>query len=205
MSFRKFLNDNKITLILRGISGAGKDYKVRQLLVKFGGNEDHVFSADKYFEQLAEKKFFERFNRKPNEKESVEWYKQVWNAGALGAAHRYCFEEFKAAVDLGISPVIVDNTNTTKSQFERYFKYAEDNGYKVRIEEPDSPWWLEARSDLGNTQFKYSEKLQKLKDELTKRNQHGVPPEAIEKIINSVWQNIPGGTGKYVTYDQVFK
>lgn len=205
MSFRKFMEKNKVVIILRSLPGAGKTYKAKQLLVKFGGDENHIFSADKYFEHVAEREFIEKYGRKPNDKELQVGYKKVWNPRSLGTAHRYCFEEFKKAVDLGINPAIVDNTNTTKSQFERYCKYAEDNDYRIRIEEPESPWWKEAREDLGNTKIKYSNKLKQLKKDLIEHGTHGVPADVIENLIDNVWQNIPGGYNRYVKYDDIFK
>lgn len=204
-NFSEWIDKKLICIIMRGLPGSGKSYKVRQLIAKFGGDEDHVFSADKYFEHVAEEKFIKEHGRKPDTKELNISYHAIWKASRLGAAHRFCFDQFQAAVDLGITPVIVDNTNTTRSQFERYFKYAEDNEYRVRIEEPESPWWKVAREDLGNTKIKYSEKLKQLKQDLLEHGQHGVPAAVIERLIDDTWQNIPGGTGKYVLYDEVFK
>ena len=208
MGFAEWVDKHNVCIIMRGLPGAGKSYKVRALLVKFGGDEGHVFSADKFWEHLATEEFIKRYSRKPDSagdmKVMGELYKKFWHPARLGAAHRYCMDQFQAAVDLGITPVIVDNTNTTTSQFKPYFKYAEDHDYRVQIEEPDSPWWKDARDDLGNTKIKYSKKLQKLKEELLEHGQHGVPADAIEKLIDKVWHNVPGGTGKYVTFDQVF-
>lgn len=204
-NFSEWIDKNLICCIMRGLPGSGKSYKVRTLIARYGGDDDHIFSADKYFEHVAEREFIKRYGRKPNDKELQAGYKKAWNPRSLGVAHRYCFEEFQKAVDLGITPVIVDNTNTTRSQFERYFKYAEDNEYRVRIEEPESPWWKEAREDLGNTKIKYSKKLQQLKKDLLKHGAHNVPADTIENLIDNVWQNISGGYNRFVKYDDVFK
>lgn len=211
MGFRKFINNDnneKVCICTRGLPGSGKSYKVRSLLVKYGGDENHVFSADKYFDSIAVEEFVKRYGRKPDLEGDAPilrgLYSHIWHPSKLGAAHNYCFDQFKTAVDQGITPVIVDNTNTQLRQIERYLKYAEQHGYRLRIEEPESPWWLDARSDLGNTKLKYSDKLQKLRDELTKHGQHGVPKDKIEQLIDDVWQNIPGSVNKFVTYDQIF-
>lgn len=210
MEFSEWVDKKNVCIIMRGLPGSGKSYKVRELLVKFGGDHDHVFSADKYFDHLATEAFIQKHGRKPDPsktrdvEELADGYRRAWHPSRLGQAHKFCYEQFCAAVDLGITPVILDNTNTMKSQFGKYFQYAEKEGYKVRIEEPESQWWKAARDDLGNTKIKYSDKLKRLKEELLAHGQHGVPSETITKLIDETWQNIPGGVGQYVTYDQVF-
>lgn len=67
------------------------------------------------------------------------------------------------AMGLGKDFVIVDNTNTTFEEMKPYIIGAFIFGYDVEMVEPETAW----RYDI---------------EELTKRNAHGVPIEAIRKM-----------------------
>ncbi len=65
----------------------------------------------------------------------------------------------------GSSPIIVDNTNTKVWEMENYFTIAVKYGYLVHIVEPNTAW---------------SQSL----DTLVMKNLHGVPKEAIERMLS---------------------
>ena len=82
----------------------------------------------------------------------------------LRFAHEWCRERFQKAVNDKVDVVFVDNTNVTRSECRPYVQMALSAGYEVEFVEPHTPWAF----DL---------------DELTRRNVHGVPREAIEKML----------------------
>jgi NEDD4-binding protein 2 len=88
----------------------------------------------------------------------------------LGQAHQQCQNRSLEALKQGNSPVIIDNTNTRLWEMKKLkpiIQYAQSLGYSVKIEEPDSEWWKS--KDI---------------DEMTRRNSHGVPREAVERMVN---------------------
>ncbi len=99
---------NKVYVILRGLPGAGKT-TLAELLAKH--LNAMVASANHFFEQSGT---------------------FIFDRTKLGAAHAFCFAEFKSALDQGQS-VIVDNTNSTKAEYLPYMACAALAGYKVVI------------------------------------------------------------------------
>lgn len=93
-------------IILRGVSGCGKSTLAKTL-------EDagyFIASADNFF--IVED----------------EGYK--FDASKLKQAHKYCFDNYVATLEWGID-VVVDNTNTTEKEMEKYIEYANLHGHKV--------------------------------------------------------------------------
>jgi predicted kinase len=80
----------------------------------------------------------------------------------LSNAHATCFDCFKSALDSGEPAVIVDNTHTRKWEYEKYVDAAREAGYRVEIVE-----------------------IPHIDPELAaERNTHGVPQEAIERMLD---------------------
>jgi predicted kinase len=63
-----------------------------------------------------------------------------------------------------VDAVIIDNTNVSPRECEPYVLFAQANGYEVKFLEPETPWAF----DL---------------DELEKKNTHGVPRHALERML----------------------
>ena len=97
------------------------------------------------------------------------------------------FQEFQYAVDLGVTPLVLDNTCIVSRDFRHYVEYADKAGYTVKIEEPDSPWWNEYRPYLADKKLD-PKKLEEFAKILAKRNTHGVPLDTIQKMITR-WQD----------------
>ena len=141
-------NKDKILIILRGISGAGKSFNANKLKGTTGiiHSTDDVISAQGDYNQ-----FFQ--NMRDNK-----------SAAPLELAHLENFNNAKNSMDMGISPVVIDNTNIKPSDFIEYVKYGLSKGYKIQIE------------NIGTGGFKI--------DDLVKRNKHGVDKEKIQSMMD---------------------
>ncbi len=136
-------------IIIRGLSGSGKSFLAKQL----AGDTGLQLAADDYFLD--------------------DQGKYNWSGERVSAAHQWNYERVKKAMDEGISPVILDNTNVAKRDLRALkpvIEYAESKGYDVRIEETKTPWAFDA-------------------EELVKRNQHGVNMETIQKQLRRWYPN----------------
>lgn len=82
-----------------------------------------------------------------------------FEAKDLGKAHSFSKEEFKKALVRGEPLVVVDNTNTKLRDFRFYVDVARNHGYKVQYVRLETPV-----------------------DVAAKRNVHGVPLEAVQRM-----------------------
>lgn len=89
----------------------------------------------------------------------------------LQEAHQWNQNRTAQAMRKGISPIVADNTNTQAWEMKPYVEEAIKNGYRVEIREPNTPWKFDS-------------------DELVQRNTHGVPQEAIKRMIDR-WEPDP--------------
>lgn len=120
-------------IILRGLPGSGKSSFAHQIGA-------WIVSEDEFFTKNGEYKF---------------------DKTMLVHAHGFCFVKFCDYIDQNRPDICVDNTNTTKKEYQRYVDYAKDHGYNVTI--------LTVETDLTD-------------EELAKRNVHGVPIETIKRM-----------------------
>ena len=133
--------------LCRGCPGSGKSFIANKLV----GN-GQIFSTDDY------------------------WYIKDgtydFDIAKLNTAHKWNRRRVEKAVNVGISPIVIDNTNITLKDAKTYttaFQNALFHGYKIKIVIPETEWAF----DL---------------DELFKRNSHNVPKETIEKMLNK-WED----------------
>jgi AAA domain len=162
-------NAKKVLVICRGCSGSGKSFRAKQLLEEYAadGQNGVIYSTDEYWYKIL----------KPEQPEVYNF-----NPRFLSDAHRWNRVRAQKAIEEGVTPIIIDNTNVTASEPKPYVSYAEPQGYEIRIEEPTSEWWLEIRELLRN---KRSNK-KALKDwakKLEEKNTHSVPAFAIERMM----------------------
>ncbi len=94
--------------------------------------------------------------------------KYNFDATKLGVNHSKNRKRTEEAMKQSISPIVIDNTNTRYEEAKPYVLLAQKYGYKVEVREPDTPWKFNA-------------------EELAKRNTHGVPLEAIKRML-SRWE-----------------
>lgn len=137
--------NDKVVYIMRGLPGSGKSTLAKEL-----GQGGAVFSTDDVF--MVDGKY--RFN-----------------PSMLGYAHTQTQLRVKNAIESGISPIVVDNTNVKAWEAKFYVEEALKHGYRVEIKEPDTPWKFNA-------------------EELAKRNTHNIPLAAIESKLRKWEPNI---------------
>ncbi|KAK3737014.1 hypothetical protein QZH41_018399 [Actinostola sp. cb2023] len=132
------LPDGKVLVLMRGLPGSGKS----TLAQRMKGN-GVVFSTDDYFIQNG-------------------WYQ--FDGTNLGEAHQWNQIRAREAMQGGVSPVIIDNTNTQAWEMKPYISMAQRLGYHTIFKEPDTPWRWNAR-------------------ELFKHNQHGITFSGIRNMM----------------------
>jgi hypothetical protein len=196
ITFRQYIENinPKILIIMRALPGAGKSHSVHSLLRQYGGDNSHVFSTDNYWipETLAKKQAGAMVN---DEEEKAEYIKNYDNNKSQ-AAHANNLKKFKLAVDQGITPIIVDNTNIMVQYMQPYAEYANKNGYKIIIKYPQSEWWKQNYNYLSNKQ-KYKNELAEFAKILADKNTHDVPLDVIQTMI-AKWHHNP-------TMDEILK
>lgn len=98
-----------------------------------------------------------------------EGWKYVFQPQNLSRFHKENIYDAEGAMRNEVDVIIIDNTNTTWSEIKPYALLALVNDYEIEIVESNTPW----RFNIA---------------ELTRRNTHGVPIEAIRKML-ARWQS----------------
>jgi len=133
---QKLAQQDKVLYIMRGLSGSGKSTLAREL-----GTGGVVLSTDDFWG--------------PN---------YDFDRDYLDEAHSWNKGRAEEAMQRGITPVVIDNTNVEAWQAKPYAEMAHKYGYRIEVREPDTPWRFDA-------------------EELAKRNTHGVPKEVIYDML----------------------
>lgn len=137
------LAHQKKMIITRGLPGSGKSTKASELGV--GGvvlGSDDFWGPDYDFD-----------------------------ISRIGEAHRWNQKRVLDAIQDGVSPIVVDNTNVSLYEIRPCLEMAQAHDYQIEIIEADTPWKFDA-------------------EELAKRNKHGVSQENIQKMIDR-WDDNP--------------
>lgn len=169
-------NHRKVLIVLRGLPWTGKSFRAKELLEEYQAKGEHgvIHSTDEYFYTVL----------KP---EKLTEYS--WNPRFLGDAHRWNRVRTQSAIEQGVTPIIIDNTNSTAQEPREYVWYAANQDYEIQIEEPTSERWKEIRNLLLNKR----KNKQELKDwakklEAGSKETHNVPFFAIERMMWR-WEN----------------
>jgi len=200
--------EQKVCVMMRGISGSGKSYTAKQVLKQYGEDlnpANHIFGADDFFildilkEKQDKRERGEEIDDEYYAELEPEVYRDNWSGDKLRAAHNWNFNRFKDALNRDITPVIVDNTNVQAWEALNFVKAAKEFGYKIYIQEPTSPWWQDHAHMLSDKQ-NHGKELEDFarflaghhqgmadKYEVKGGNQHGVPLSVIRKKIRQ-WQ-----------------
>eukprot|EP01117_Protostelium_nocturnum_P003710 TRINITY_DN14994_c0_g1_i1.p1 TRINITY_DN14994_c0_g1~~TRINITY_DN14994_c0_g1_i1.p1 ORF type:complete len:228 (-),score=66.79 TRINITY_DN14994_c0_g1_i1:55-738(-) len=151
-SAHKSSNGQKTMYLMRGAPGSGKSTQAKELMKKEGNEQGVVFSTDDYFMQNPKGEY-------------------LFNASDLGKAHQWNQDRTEKSMVAGVSPIIIDNTNTMRWEAKQYVVNAQAHGYSIVIVEPDTEWW-------------------KSKDavKMSQLNKHGVPLDAIKRML-SRWED----------------
>lgn len=142
---------NQELIVMRGIPGAGKSTKAKEL--KGSGQ---IFSTDDRIESQGDYRDF---------------FASMISSGdfsPLGKMHNLNFNMAKEAMENGVTPVIIDNTNIKANEPKNYVEAALKMGYA------DSNIKF---VDVGTGGLSA--------EELAQRNTHGVPLDKIESMIQS--------------------
>lgn len=136
-------------IIMRGIPGAGKSTKAKKLV----GN-GQIFSTDDRIE--SEGDYREFFKKMIDNKDFAP----------LSRMHNLNFKMAKQAMESGVSPVVVDNTNIKANEPKNYVEAALKMGYA-----DDNIKFVEVGTGGLSA------------EELADRNTHGVPLDKIKSMI----------------------
>lgn len=144
----------RVLIVLRGLPGSGKVgsrlfrflvfAETRQSTLVSSLEGGLVCSADDFFINEAGK--------------------YMYDVKKIQQAHEWCQKRAVRMLEEGLSPVIVDNTNTMCWEARPYVATALANNYEVEILQPQTDWAFEP-------------------EELARKNRHGVPEAAIRKML----------------------
>jgi predicted kinase len=143
----------KVLVLLRGLPGSGKSrlaVVITDVTLGPGTNSHHILSTDDFWVQTG---------------------RYVFDSSRLQEAHGWNHSRAFQAMSRGLSPVIIDNTNTQMWEMKPYAMMATDYGYIIEIVEPDT-WWC------------FNDK------ELAKRNTHNVPRATIKDMLERYEKNV---------------
>ncbi|XP_065669233.1 NEDD4-binding protein 2 isoform X3 [Hydra vulgaris] len=157
-SFKKFVQDtqNFVLIIMRGLPGAGKSTKARQLR----GANGVLYSTDDFF-------FIN------------ERYK--YDSTQISDAHEWNQKRTKEGMKMKISPIIIDNTNMMAWEMKPYVAMALTHDYDIFIIEPDTPWaWNPSELADRNAHGVPKEKIEQMKE----RYEKNVTVDSIIKNFN---------------------
>jgi predicted kinase len=144
----------KLLYIMRGVPGSGKSTKAKQLAPR-----ENIFSTDDFWG--ADYNF---------------------DVTKLGAAHRWNQGRVRNAMLQGMSPVVVDNTNVMKKDFQPYIDMAHEYGYDIETKESDHPTWKIVTSLLHDKEG-HSDDLDSAAKFFTNNNIHKVPEVVIRNML----------------------
>eukprot|EP00731_Ephydatia_muelleri_P039144 Em1145g1a len=133
------VSHKRVMVVVRGLPGSGKTTLAETLV----GSTGVICSTDDYFMTRG---------------------RYIFDPSKLEHCHEQNRLRVQNALEMGYSPVIVDNTNTTVKEMKPYFKLAKQYGYLVQLKEPETGWKFDV-------------------EELARRNIHGVSSDTLQKML----------------------
>ena len=137
----------KLLFIARGVPGSGKSSLAKKL-----GQGGVILSTDDFFMQNG------KYNFDPSK---------------LSQAHQWNRDRARKVMSEGISPVVIDNTNTKNFEYRDYYKMGQEFGYNIKLVEPN--WSPELKTPEGKWNV----------DFLAGKNIHGVDRKVLERMVNN--------------------
>ena len=135
---------------MRGIPGCGKTTTARKLATR-----ENIFSTDDFWGP--------EYN---------------WDPNKLTQAHSWNQNRAFAAMDKGVTPIVIDNCNLSWKAIEPYAEHAFQLGYTVEFKESEMPEWLQIVSRLNKRVYD-----QKDAAFLTKNGTHNVPESSTLRMM----------------------
>ena len=154
MNWYKTSNEKKL-IVMRGISGAGKSTLAREL-----GQGGVVLSTDDFF--------------------TTPEGEYQFNVRKLGEAHKWNQNRAEQAMEKGISPIVIDNTNVRVHEAKNYVIAAQKHGYNVEIAEPN--WSPELRTPEGKWNIDFINELQKRRNINNKTKI--IPQDVVKRMVD---------------------
>ena len=152
---------DKVLVLMRSPSGGGKSTLAKEL-----GTGGVVFSTDDYFTTPeGEYKFYGK---------------------KIGIAHEWNRKRVEKAMQDGLSPIVVDNTNIKSYEMKPSVILAKKYGYKIQFAEPN--WSPKLKTPEGKWNKEFINELQK-KRNLTNKTKI-IPEEVVQKMIDQYDYNI---------------
>lgn len=150
-------NGSRIMIIMRGLPGSGKSYLAKLIVEKLIGPspsnyKNHVFSSDDYFMVRG---------------------KYQYDPAYISYAHAWNQKRVQESAILGVSPIIIDNTNIEIWEMRPYVIDALRNGYFIEVVEPMTPWAKKPKT-------------------LFNMNKHKVPLQTLKRMMENYVDNITG-------------
>lgn len=140
---------------MRGVSGSGKSTLAQKLSQELGGV---IFSTDDFF--MKDGKYF-------------------FDAKQIGQNHQKNKERTEQAMMRGVSPIIIDNTNTQAWEMKPYVIMAKKYEYKVEIRQPGD-------KDFPEVDF---EEIMRRQEQRKDENKF-LLPEIVKRMIERFQKNI---------------
>lgn len=167
------------------ISFCEKIRKILSTYVTIDNNENCEKIYIKYIQLFNSGEYAEAIKYAKANISKIEYleYRNNWNFSSSSFNHKKNQNNFFAAIDSGMTPVIVDNTNIAIKEGAIYVQYAHKHGYEIIIQEPNSPHWNEYKKYLNN-RYLHKNKIKEFADILYNKNTHGVPKDTILKMID---------------------
>lgn len=154
----------KVLIILRGLPGSGKSYFARSLISRTLGpcnQSEFIFSTDDTFIDA--------------------WGMYNFDGFKLDEAHRNNQDRVLRAARKGVSPIIVDNTNTQLWEMAPYVYTSLEHGYFLHVVESTTPWaWNINECAKRNVHSIPKSKIQRMAD----RFEHGLSAEQCMRKLN---------------------
>lgn len=173
---------DQVVYLMRGLPACGKSHTARKLAVPHG----IVLETDEYF--------YTQVGSDPT--------RYDWSEALLPAAQHWNFERFRIALEVGVTPIIVDRGNSLNGETRRYAQLAVDHGYRVELKEPESEWWREIRQLLADKSANraaldaWANRLAELS-----RSTHRVPATTIRRWMNAWRMDVT--VEEILNYDRV--
>ncbi|KAK4882405.1 hypothetical protein RN001_005724 [Aquatica leii] len=163
--------ESRILILMRGLPGSGKSYLAKTIVDRSVGIPDYntfILSTDEYF-----------YNKRTG--------MYTFDPTMLGEAHEWNQHRAYKQMSAGVSPVIIDNTNTQMWEMKSYVMMAANFGYIVEIVEPFTPWAF----DVKELHLRNSHNVSKAKiNEMLLRYEKDITPTSIFATYNLSYVNL---------------